>query len=49
MTKPLHLERGDYIGVAQDISEKYGKPMIPHIHLGVRRNAEWIDPMPLFL
>jgi hypothetical protein len=40
--------RGEIIGVAQDIVEKYGIPMNPHIHVGVKRDGEWIDPMPLF-
>ena len=31
------VEKGDIIGIAQDISKRYGKEMIPHIHLRVTR------------
>jgi len=32
----LYVERGDTIGLAQDISQRYGGlPMLPHIHLEV--------------
>jgi len=31
------IEKGDIIGIAQDISKRYGKGMIPHIHLRITR------------
>lgn len=51
--QPYWFRRGERlrieerIGVAQDIVEKYGFPMTPHIHFGVKENGIWIDPMPL--
>ena len=30
-----YVNRDDKIGMAQDISEEYGKPMKPHIHLTI--------------
>lgn len=39
-----HLEEGSAIGVAQDISKKYGSPMQPHIHFEFKS----IDPEMIF-
>ena len=30
-----YIKQGDPIGIAQDISEKYGEDMTPHIHLTI--------------
>ena len=35
-----YVEQGDVIGKAQDISMKYGSPMVPHVHLQI----EHINP-----
>lgn len=42
-----HVRAGEQIGIAQDIVEKYGFPMTPHIHWGVKEDGVWIDPMGL--
>lgn len=36
---------GTPVAFAQDISEKYGPSMIPHIHLEVRLNGQLTDPL----
>lgn len=43
------IGRGDAIGIAQNIAAKYGPPMIPHIHVEVRRTvgAQLLDPTPM--
>ena len=45
----LNITRGEYIGYAQAISEKYpGQGMLDHIHIEVYYNNNRIDPAPLF-
>lgn len=39
---------GDVIGVAQDVSEKHGSAMTPHIHVQAYKNGVLVDPEPLF-
>lgn len=39
------LAEGEVLGMAQDISLKYGGGMLPHIHIGVKESGTWIDPM----
>ena len=34
------LNRGDVVGIMQDISRKYGKGMVPHVHMNVYINPE---------
>lgn len=36
--------QGQLIGWAQDISIKYGRPMLPHIHLEARQDGKLINP-----
>lgn len=38
---------GAAIGYAQDVSERYGGTMIPHLHFEVYKNQVLIDPAPL--
>ena len=44
--KALHA--GDEIGRAQDISEKWGKPMKPHIHVEIWRGTILENPETFF-
>lgn len=47
--KGQHISRGELIGVAQDIRDKYyPSGMLPHIHVGVKKDGQWIDPTHLF-
>lgn len=46
---PLYVIAGQEIGLMQDISEKWGKGMTPHLHIEVRKNGVLIDPAILFL
>ncbi len=39
---------GEYIGIMQAISEKYGHPMQDHIHIEVFKNNQRVDPTLLF-
>jgi len=38
------VEQGEVIGVAQDISERYGPQMIPHLHMEMRVYGVLVDP-----
>ncbi len=46
--KGQQINKGDIIGVAQDISEKYGSGMQPHVHFQIEQNGIAIDPTNLF-
>ena len=39
--KGMYVSAGQVIGIAQDISRRYGEDCTPHIHLQV----EWVDPL----
>ena len=41
------VKRGEQIGIAQAISEKYGSPVTDHVHLEFRKNGVLIDPTKL--
>jgi len=41
----MSLTKGQQFAVAQDISEKYGEPMKPHIHFEITA----VDPLCMFL
>lgn len=43
----LSVNAGQPIGIAQDISKKYTKPMTIHIHVEVYENGKLIDPTNL--
>jgi septal ring factor EnvC (AmiA/AmiB activator) len=38
------VKRGEQIGIAQAISEKYGSPVTDHVHLEFRKNGVLADP-----
>jgi murein DD-endopeptidase MepM/ murein hydrolase activator NlpD len=38
------LEAGSIIAIAQDISEKYGSSMTPHVHFQMYKNGVIVDP-----
>jgi murein DD-endopeptidase MepM/ murein hydrolase activator NlpD len=42
------INAGDEIGRAQDISEKYGAPMKPHIHVEVWNGTTLLNPEEFF-
>lgn len=41
------VTKGQQIGTAQDISEKWGRHMMPHIHVELRKGSQVFDPAPL--
>jgi len=43
-----YVNEGDLVGYAQDISQKYGSIVPPHIHLEVRVGGVVVDPSPYF-
>lgn len=43
------IHEGETLGVAQDIAVKYGPPMTPHVHLGIKRDGVWIDPLTMLI
>ena len=42
------VNAGDIIGTAQAISEKYGPPMLDHIHLEIWKNGKVTNPQEFF-
>lgn len=38
------FKQGEVIGIAQDISKKYGSSMTPHVHIEYRENGILKDP-----
>lgn len=45
------VKRGQVLGTAQDVRQRYGQAMKPHVHIEVRRvvGAQLLDPAPLLL
>ncbi|MEO1628099.1 MAG: M23 family metallopeptidase [Bacteroidota bacterium] len=44
----ISVSAGDYIGKGQEISKKWGKEMLDHLHMEVYYNSRLIDPTNLF-
>jgi len=38
------VQRGQSVGVVQDIVAKYGAPMLAHVHVEIRKAGELMDP-----
>jgi len=39
-----HVLPGEVVGYAQNIVDRYGPPMLPHIHIETRRDGALFDP-----
>lgn len=44
LTNKKNFKIGEPLGIAQDISEKWGKEMIPHIHVETWENGKPVNP-----
>lgn len=44
ITSKKDFKKGEVIGIAQDISEKWGSTMLPHIHVEIRENGILKNP-----